>query len=425
MRILKKFLRCVCLMVALWGTAAEAATSNISVVDIGDNGTWITESGAAAFTENLGRDMTEFAPTVPGADSGFVPIEARIGLAFMEAMSFIGDILENTLVRFMIAFIIIAYAFWVMFDTYQMMRDGGGKITEFVQNIFMKGILVAVWIFVITIGPAQLFMWIVGPIVAFGSYMADLILGAVTSAAGVALPDTCAAVHQYVAANAGNGLILDAPTAANLMCLPTRLSGFFYVAITTGWKWMISGIGHSMISFVAGAALIFVFVFNIWKFALMAFGVIADLFLALFMLPFTAVAETVPKTKYKGIAGDIFNGFLGVFKTQDLSKQITRFIDAAIYFVALSMIIAVAAALLGGIVTIGPDGLPTIGTDDGLVTLLAGFLVVYLVTRAEKLAGDIGGKINNSVGKQIGQDLKKLGQNARKAWTSWRKAITS
>ena len=48
----------------------------------------------------------------------------------------------------------------------------------------------------------------------------------------------------------------------------------------------------------------------------MALNVVADLFLTVLMLPFTAIAETTSKTKYKGIVGDIFNTFMGLFATE-------------------------------------------------------------------------------------------------------------
>lgn len=414
------FIRAIVMAVALMATPVWGATPT-TPGDIGDYGTWMTEHNAAAFTQNLSHDMAAFSGSIQDSyrTPGFVPPEARIGLAFVGAMSLIGEILESSLVRFMIMFIIIAYAFWIMFDTYQMMRDGQ-KAWDLVQKIFTRGILITVWIMILNVGPARLFVWIVTPIVMFGSYMADLILGAVTQTAGVTLPDTCAAVHQYVVANAGDGLILDAGTAADLMCLPTRITGFFYTAIATGWRWMIGGIGHSVTGFVVGAAMVFVFVFNIWKFTLMALGVIAELFLALFMLPFTAVAETVTKTNYKGIAGDIFNGFMGIFKSENLTTQLGRFIDASIYFISLAMVVAVAAALMGFVIQIDGNGMPIINQGDGMVALLVGFLAAYMVTRAEKLATDLGGSVKENISKQVGGDLKKLWDTTRKGWKNLR-----
>ena len=137
-----------------------------------------------------------------------------------------------------------------------------------------------------------------------------------------------------------------------------------------------------------------------------------DLFLSVLMLPFTAIAETIKSTSYKGIAGDIFNGFLGLFKPESLENQILRFINAAIYFVSLSIVIAVCVALLSGVMDTNlASEVPTLENSGFVPTLLTGCLVAYLVNRADKIATDIGGKIDDSFGKKFGEDVKKLGKN--------------
>ena len=177
---------------------------------------------------------------------------------------------------------------------------------------------------------------------------------------------------------------------------------------------MLAGIGHSMFTFIIGVVFIIIFLINIWKFALMALGVIADLFLAIFMLPFTAIAETVGKTSYTGIAGTIFNGLLGLFKTESLSAQITRFINAAIYFVSLSIVVALCAAILSGVVDTNLAAqVPTIDNEGFMITLLIGCLVAYLADKALKIAKDLGGSIDDSLGQQFGKDITKLAQNIR------------
>ena len=244
--------------------------------------------------------------------------------------------------------------------------------------------------------------------------MSDLILNAVAQTAGATLPDTCAAIRDYAAAHISPDAIIDANAAADIMCVPTRLSGFFYTAVAAGWKWMLAGIGHSMFTFIIGVAFIIIFLINIWKFALMALGVIADLFLAIFMLPFTAIAETVGKTSYTGIAGTIFNGLLGLFKTENLSAQITRFINAAIYFVSLSIVVALCAAILSGVVDTNLAAqVPTIDNEGFMITLLIGCLVAYLADKAMKIAKDLGGSIDDSLGQQFGKDITKLAKNIR------------
>ena len=208
-------------------------------------------------------------------------------------------------------------------------------------------------------------------------------------------------------------MLIDANAAADMLCVPTRLSGFFYTAVAAGWQWTIAGIGRSAFTTIVGIIFIFVFVKAIWKFALMALGVIMDLFLAVLLLPFTAIAETIGKTSYKGIAGDIFNGFLGIFKTQSLSSQIQKFVNAAIYFVSLSIVIAVCAALLSGAVTSNLAAeIPTLENTNFVITLLTALLVSYLANRADEIAKNLGGSIDASFGTDFGNQIKKLWNNA-------------
>ena len=202
---------------------------------------------------------------------------------------------------------------------------------------------------------------------------------------------------------------IDADAVANLMCVPTRLSGFFATAIAAGWQWVITGIGTSAFTVLVGVAFICIFVYIGFKFALMALGVIVDLFLGILMLPFTAIAETLGKTSYKGIAGDIFNGFLGLFNPESLSVQIQRFIQAAIYFVALSVIIALCAALLSGTITTDMSTqIPTLENNGFIVPLLTGCLVAYLANHGGKIAEQWGGKVNAAFGTDLGANVKKM-----------------
>ena len=79
------------------------------------------------------------------------------------------------------------------------------------------------------------------------------------------------------------------------------MSGFAYAAIQAGWRWIIAGFGNSAFAITCGLATIIGFIYLAWKFAFVAFGVIADLFLGIMMLPFTAIAETVGKTSHETI----------------------------------------------------------------------------------------------------------------------------
>ena len=326
----------------------------------------------------------------------------------MNALSRISDILDSSLVRFSIIFMIIAYAFWILFEAYNMMSKGTSAM-DFGVDAVKKGAVIAIWSIVLAFGPAQIFMWVMGPIIGVAAYLSDLILNAVSNVAGFEIPDTCAAIHAYTAANISENMIMDAKTAGDLLCVPTRLSGFFATAISAGWQWLVAGIGRSAFTMLVGAIFIGVFLYNGFKFMMMGLGVVVDLFLGVMMLPFTAIAETLKKTSYSGIAGSIFNGFLGLFNTQSLADQIKRFVNAAIYFVSLSMVIAVCAALLSGAVTVDlASDVPTLDNAGFAITLLTGVLVAHLAKRADEIAKKLGGSIDASFGTKLGSDITKL-----------------
>ena len=192
---------------------------------------------------------------------------------------------------------------------------------------------------------------------------------------------------------------------------------------------MGAGLGTSTFTFLMGLVFVVLFIYTAFKFAFVAFGVIADLFLVVILLPFTAIAETVQKTEYKGIAGDIYNGFLGIFKTSNLSSQVRKFIDAAIYFVALAIVVSIGGALLGGAVQLNSET-HTISILDGnvMTLLLTGALVAYIATHADDIAKSIGGKamsnaVDASVGTNLQKDLKTLYNDTKKKAEEFIKAL--
>lgn len=394
---------------------AIGAESNLPLTEIGDYGNWMTQSNMDEFNTAISDDLkeiqSEFQNTQLAPD--YVPIEAKIGLALINGISMIADLLDSSLVRFAIIFMIIAYVFWLIFETYNMMTKGTSAM-DLGYNLVKKAAVIAIWSIILMFGPAQLFMWIMGPIVSIGSYLSDLILNAISNTIGLQIPDTCSAIHAYTAEHVSGNMIIDANTAADILCVPTRLSGFFTTGISIGLKWLIYGIGFNAFTMLIGLIFIVLFTYNAFRFALIGLSVIVDLFLGIAMLPFTAIAETLKdKTSYKGIAGDIFNGFLELFKPESLSHQITRFVNAAIYFVSLSIIIAICAALLSGVVTANlAESVPTLENSGFMMALLAGTLIAYLIKHAEETAESLGGKIDTTFGKQLGTDIKKWSKTA-------------
>lgn len=446
--MIKKIIAVLFFIFAISGNVMAA--SNVPSGDVGDYGVWSTEHNRELFINNLTDDITAFQNKFQQKQSvkNYVPVEARVGLSFIGGMSMISNILERSLVRFITIFLIVMFAFWIMFESYQMMK-ATQKSRELVEDIIKKGVLITIWILIIETGPAQLFMWLMGPIISVGSYLSDLILNSVTSTVGMSLPDTCTAIHNYVASSNSGYAILDSAQTANILCIPTRLSGFFYTAVSVGWKWMIAGIGNSAFTFVAGAAFIVLFIYNIWKFALMALSVIADLFFVIITLPFTAIAQCFGgksaaknafespldafsgggsgATSYDGIAGKIFNGLLGLFNSKNFSldAQIKKFINAMFYFVSLSLIIAVCAALISGVINIdATTAVPTLENNDFMTFLIVGFLFAYLANKAGEFAKKISGSIDEKgFGDKLGGDIKKLWGNTQKTATSVWKAV--
>ncbi|MBR2393590.1 MAG: hypothetical protein IKB05_03805 [Alphaproteobacteria bacterium] len=408
-----KFLSVV--MVALSISGAAGAASNLNTGDIGDYGTWATTANREMVVSNLQNDIAEFAPDVTKQLlPDYVPIEAKVGMAFMNALSHVAHIIDNALARFAIIFILLMYVFWIMGEAYNNMKTGW-DIKKLGKEIAIKTLKVSFWIVVLNFGPAKIFMMLMTPIMLVGTYTADIILNVTSSVVGVQLPDTCAAIHTYVSTHIADTAIIDANAAANIMCLPTRLSGYFSTGVALGWEYIKQSIGTSAFLFVLGVAFIIMFIVNAWKFTFMAFGVIADLFLAIIMLPFTAVAETVTKTSYKGIPGTIYNTFTGLFKTESLKAQIGRVVSAAIYFIVLAVVIAVCVALMSGFVgvnsaTMAPD-LKDVGVMPMLIT---GFLVWYLANRADEIAKDWGGSIKDEFGKKLRGDVETLAKDVYK-----------
>lgn len=118
---------------------AHAAT-NLPMSEIGDYGTWATDGNMELFTSEVKRDIDAFQSqsTQKTLVPDYVPIEAKIGIALMNGLSLVGDVLDGSLVRFVIIFLIVAYIFWIMFEAYNMMKNGSSAM-ELGVNLVKKG----------------------------------------------------------------------------------------------------------------------------------------------------------------------------------------------------------------------------------------------------------------------------------------------
>jgi hypothetical protein len=398
-----------------------------SAADIGNYGAWTTEHNQQVLNNNIFSDLNTFQGDFQTAIVGdYVPPEARVGISLIGALNKVGQILQRSLFDFVQIFIVVLFGFWLAFMSYNLIQ-AKTDVKKFGLEFAKKVALIMVWLWVLNNNPGQIFMTIFGPIISAGAYASNLILDSIVGAAGTSLPDTCTAIRNAT---------MDAHTA-DLLCMPTRLSGFFYTCVAAGFKWMAAGIGQSALTFVAGAVFVVIFAVNIWKFALLALGVIVDLFLAILLLPFTAITECFKDEKsITGIPGDLFKGFAGLFKSTSLKEQIMRFIKAIIYFIVLAIMAAIGAALLGGVV--GTDlasATPTLESDGFMSVLIVGCLVAYLVNKASSIAESFAkqvdknaketdnNKIGGTFGEELGKDISSAWKASVKQIKDWRKAL--
>lgn len=412
---IRKFLSrlLICILCLGCFCSSSFAEANLPNGEITEYGNWLNQENlnkyhdalstdAAAFESQFRSGQTYLQPTT------FVPIEVKLGLAFMQALSSLDYLLNISLVRFTIMFLFIMYAFWVVIQAYKMIREASDYKTV-LYEIFKQGITIAIWVIILNYGPAKIFTLIITPILGLGVFLSDFILGSVAQTFNIDLPDTCAAIHQYVAANSGDKMLIEPDAAANIMCLPGRLSVYFYHATAAAFKWFVAGFSFtsgSLVQIVAGAVCVFIFIKCIFKYAFMTLGVVADLFLTLLMLPFTALAEALPSVKEQNYIGQVFDGLLGVFKTKKTADVIASFINVALYFVSLSIVIAICVALLSQIVSLSQ----TDGTslDSMMTTILCGCLILFLADKADDLAKKIGGNVDNSFGTALQKNAKTL-----------------
>ena len=419
--VIKRFLSIIMMAVCLIGISAPicVAESNLSGFgDIGDFGKWATEHNREILVGNMKSDIETFqsGSELEYIETG-VPIEAKLGVIFIKALSHVADILNASLVRFVIIFLIAAFVFWVMFQAYRMFSNSKASTKDTIKDIVKRAVTLGIWLLLLGFGLPRLFGMIMGPIVSFGSYIAHLILNAAASNGGYALSDTCAAIHTYTAQHMANTYIIDSEFAADIICVPTRMSEFYYGSIKYGWQVMISGLGLSTFSFLTGLIFVILFTYAAFKFAITAFGVIADLFLVVILLPFTAISETIAKTDYDGIAGKIYNGFLGLFNPESfsLSNQVKKFVDASVYFVSLAIVVAIGGALLANGLQFDPiSHIATPLNGDRITMLLIGALVAYISTHAGDVAKTIGGGIEYTLGTELSNDAKNLYKETKK-----------
>ena len=428
MKYIRKILSA--LIICLFCTTGIINTSlcetNLPFGEIGEYGNWIIPENMETYRDSISSDVNEFQQNFYEnvKNPGFVPIETKIGLMFMKALSAVSDLLKISLIPFTIVFLFIMYAFWIGLNAYKMIRESTDYKTVFYE-VIKQGIIIVIWVIILRSEESEkLFTAIVSPVVSIGTYISDFIFKSIAQMYNSELPNTCAAIHQYVNNNISGGLLIDQNAAADIMCLPGRISTFFYHAIANAFDWVKYGLrlGTPFTATIVGIVAIYLFIKCIFKYAFMTLGVVTDLFFTILMLPFTALAEAMPSIDEKNYAGQIFNGLLKVFSTKKLSEVLATFINATIYFISLSIVISICAILLT--LVISTDGNNTFNVGSAMTTLIAGCLVLHLANKADEIAKDLGGKIDNSFGtklqtdtKNMWNDLKGFSGKVTKAWS--------
>ncbi len=399
-KIMKKFLSkiSIAIMALIFCVPHSFALDEPAVVtgDIGDFGTWATEPNRQAILTDITNDVNALTSKFNQqyANTG-VPVEAKLGIALVGGLAFVTEILDMSLVKFVSVFLVIAFLFLLSFDIYKKMTDGKGISKDDIKDWVKRSVILAIWLVLLGGGLRQLFSLLMGPIVGLGSYISGMIIDSVFATGNVQISDTCLAIKQYAASNLGTSSVIDAETAGNIMCVPTRLSEFYYSAIKYGWSLVVGGLGVSVFTVLVGLAFVALFTYAAFKFAFVAFGVISELFLVIIMLPFTAINETIGKTTYTGIPGQIFNSFLGLFKSSSLSDQVNKFIQTAIYFISMAIVVAIGGAILANAVSLNQQtGALTVVNGDTLTLLISGALVAYLAMHIDDIVKQIGGAID-------------------------------
>ena len=111
----------VCAISAMLVGALPAHASNIPAPGgVDESGDWMTPDNMQTFGDNLKGDLDQFQSGFQKQLVGnYVPIEAKVGTVFINALASVGNILDRTLGNFAIIFMIIMFAFWTSLEAYQ------------------------------------------------------------------------------------------------------------------------------------------------------------------------------------------------------------------------------------------------------------------------------------------------------------------
>ena len=157
MRILKLLSKLfICILCACVLCAPVLAETNMPQAEVSEYGNWLNNENLGNLTQNMYNDADEFQRGFSANlnSPNFVPIEVRLGLMFMKALSSIDYVLQISLVRFTIMFLFIMYALWIAVEAYKMIRESTDYKTVF-YDVFKKGIIIVAWVLILNYGPAN------------------------------------------------------------------------------------------------------------------------------------------------------------------------------------------------------------------------------------------------------------------------------
>ena len=113
-----------------------------------------------------------------------------------------------------------------------------------------------------------------------------------------------------------------------------------------------------------------------------------------------------------------------LFKAESLQAQIMRFVNAALHFVVLAIVIAVCTGLLSGMIDINAgNSLPQFDDPGIWISILIAALTWYLASNATKFATEFGGAINTAMGDTLQGDTKILITKTKETAKKWWKII--
>ena len=98
-----------------------------------------------------------------------------------------------------------------------------------------------------------------------------------------------------------------------------------------------------------------------------------------------------------------------------MNAQIGRFVNAALHFVVLSIVVAVCAAMLSSIITTDTASMvPKLGDQGFVVTVFVSALTWWLASNASKFANEMGGKLSYDIGQNLQKDASSLWDKTKK-----------